>query len=113
MPPGWSLIDILPVCDENDWGGKQWLHARPFKWGYDLSDPAQKIVREEFDKVFDAVCNHFEQNGKTIHFRKEDSYSYLKLTDAFLYEHQRFINMHDEYEYFKLYGKRKKDNIEL
>lgn len=102
LPPGWSLIDILPVCDENDWGGKQWLHARPFKWGYDMSDPIQRIIREEFDKVFDAVCNDWERQGKDIHFRKEDNYNYLRLTDEFLYEHQRFMNMHDEYEFLKL-----------
>lgn len=34
LPPGWSLIEVAPVCEINDWGGKKWSDARPFDWGY-------------------------------------------------------------------------------
>lgn len=33
LPPGWSMIDISPLVDEDNWGGKRWLDARPFNWG--------------------------------------------------------------------------------
>lgn len=33
LPPGWSLIDIAPVINDDAWGGKRWLDARPFDWG--------------------------------------------------------------------------------
>lgn len=33
LPPGWSLIDVSPIIDEDAWGGKTWLHASAFKWG--------------------------------------------------------------------------------
>lgn len=34
VPPGWSMIEVCPVVDEDNWGGKRWLDARPFDWGY-------------------------------------------------------------------------------
>jgi hypothetical protein len=29
------MIDISPLVDEDNWGGKRWLDARPFDWGDD------------------------------------------------------------------------------
>lgn len=46
LPPGWSLIDISPVIDEDVWGGKRWIDAREFKWSAQL---------EEIKKAFDIV----------------------------------------------------------
>ena len=34
LPPGWSLITVEPIVDESTFGGKRWLDARPFDWGY-------------------------------------------------------------------------------
>ncbi len=45
LPPGWSLIDISPVSDEEVWGGKCWADARPFDWG-----TIDETKREEFNK---------------------------------------------------------------
>ena len=45
LPPGWSLIDISPVSNNDIWGGKRWLDARPFYWGTTSQDK-----RNEFDK---------------------------------------------------------------
>ena len=47
LPPGWSLIEIAPVVDEDLWGGKRWLDARPFIWGN-----IDQHLREHFDKVY-------------------------------------------------------------
>lgn len=54
IPPGWSMIDISPIVDEDAWGGKTWLHAASFKWG--STDP---IYREKFDKVYRAAAVRF------------------------------------------------------
>lgn len=47
LPPGWSLIEITPVVDEDIWGGKRWLDGRPFIWGN-----IDQHQREHFDKVY-------------------------------------------------------------
>lgn len=47
LPPGWSLIEIAPVIDEDLWGGKRWLDARPFIWGN-----LDEHLRNHFDKVY-------------------------------------------------------------
>lgn len=64
LPPGWSLISIEPVVDETLWGGKRWVDARPFDWGYSgdiynnkreaqqLYDYVYERAREEFFKVY-------------------------------------------------------------
>lgn len=98
IPPGWSLIDILPVCDADEWGGKRWLDARPFKWGYDDSDPQQKYTRLLFNEVFETAWDFFGKKS----FRSDDVFEYLRENDTFLYEHQKFIDSHYEYEFLKL-----------
>lgn len=47
IPPGWSMIDISPMCDEDVWGGKRWLDARPFIWG-----STDENFRKDFDSVY-------------------------------------------------------------
>lgn len=47
LPPGWSLVDISPVVDEDTWGGKTWQDSRAFNWG--TSDNTQ---RQGFDDVY-------------------------------------------------------------
>lgn len=51
LPPGWSLIDISPIVDEDAWGGKTWLHAASFKWG--TNDEKE---RKWFNKVYRAAA---------------------------------------------------------
>lgn len=33
IPPGWSMIEVSPVCSREAFGGKLWRDARPFWWG--------------------------------------------------------------------------------
>ena len=54
LPPGWSLIDISPIIDEDAWGGKTWLHAANFKWG--TNDNKE---REWFNKVYRAAAEAY------------------------------------------------------
>jgi len=42
LPPGWSLIEVTPVINEEIFPGKRWRDARPFKWG-DMSEDEKKI----------------------------------------------------------------------
>lgn len=63
LPPGWSLIDISPVLDEDKWGGKRWLDARPFEWGA-ISDK----YRTWYDEVYrvaavDYLSEHITRQG--------------------------------------------------
>jgi len=34
LPPGWSMLNITIVLDEDVWGGKTWKDARRFTWGW-------------------------------------------------------------------------------
>ena len=54
LPPGWSLISIEPIIDEDRWGGKLWKDARPFEWG-EISEAA----REEFFKIYYAAMRDY------------------------------------------------------
>lgn len=82
LPPGWSMIDVSPVIDEDIWGGKRWLDARPFTWGKEIEDDrklyddiylasAREYVhqthREQDKKISDLDVNGIE---KLIQFRK-------------------------------------------
>lgn len=52
LPPGWSLIEVAPVCDEDLWGGKRWLDARPFDWGYGGDDGKYKNIQQRFNFIY-------------------------------------------------------------
>lgn len=54
LPPGWSLISIEPVIDENRWGGKLWKDARPFQW----SSISEK-KRVEFNTIYEKALRHY------------------------------------------------------
>lgn len=47
LPPGWSLIDISPLIEEDVWGGKRWLDARPFTWGN-----TSEANRRKYNKLY-------------------------------------------------------------
>ena len=58
LPPGWSMIDISPVVDEDVWGGKRWLDGRPFDWGTPNED-----FRKKFNGVYRAAAiEYLSQN---------------------------------------------------
>lgn len=48
IPKGWSLIEVAPVCEYDEFGGKRWDDARPFDWGYS----EHKEIQEFFNKVY-------------------------------------------------------------
>lgn len=54
LPPGWSMIDISPIIDEDKWGGKQWLDAKAFNWG-----STDKECREKFNQVYRAAATEY------------------------------------------------------
>lgn len=54
LPPGWSLIDVSPIVNEDNWGGKRWLDGRPFKWGTTNED-----FRNEYNKIYEAAAREY------------------------------------------------------
>lgn len=64
IPPGWSLITIEPVMDSNLYGGKRWVDARPFDWGYggDVNNN-EKEVEQLFKLVYDYADLQFRQDS--------------------------------------------------
>lgn len=60
LPPGWSLISIDPVIDENRYGGKLWKDARPFTWGNPGTAEAE---REKFNAIYYAALRDYLRNN--------------------------------------------------
>lgn len=56
LPPGWSLISIDPIIDENKWGGKLWKDARPFSWG---NSGTQEDEREKFNEIYYSALRQY------------------------------------------------------
>lgn len=60
LPPGWSLLCIEPVVDDTLWGGKRWLEARPYFWGYGGDRLGNKReVQQLYDYVYDRAQKRF------------------------------------------------------
>lgn len=60
LPPGWSIIMIEPVIDKSIWGGKRWLDARPFDWGYGGDEVGhERAVSQLYNYVYDRAKNFF------------------------------------------------------
>lgn len=71
LPPGWSLIDISPLVDEELWGGKRWLDARPFDWG---KNGEQEDFRNKFNKIYRAAAiEYLSENCPKEVFEKYES----------------------------------------
>ena len=80
LPPGWSLIDISPIVDETNWGGKRWEDAKAFYWGSRTENKDDRETeRINFDKVFELVAKfylinyHPEKIPSDYTFNKEDN----------------------------------------
>lgn len=60
LPPGWSLIEITCVMNEDEWGGKRWQDAQLFDWGYGGDNNRnKKEIQVFFDKVYDLVMKKY------------------------------------------------------
>lgn len=57
IPPGWSLIEIVPVIKESVIGGKRWIDAEPFTWGSN-----NHAFRTHYDNVYrEAIIDYVIQ----------------------------------------------------
>lgn len=117
IPPGWSLIEITPVCELDNWGGKRWLDARPFDWGYGGDESKdKKNIQKYFDIIYDYVKQNYllqlgcseeeiETNGDSlINFRtwySDKIETARKESDIFSYEYFRNKEVDLEYGFLK------------
>lgn len=124
IPTGWSLIEVIPVCDEDNWGGKRWLDARPFDWGYGGSNGTyahgqdgklhKQGIQENFDKVFEWCQEQYlKQNGKydedkekrnqnTVFRSWYSKFKPKKEEDPFGWEFYQTLEINAEYGFLKL-----------
>lgn len=68
LPPGWSMIEISPVVNEDIWGGKRWLDARPFDWGDSKEEEhssQRQEQRQQYENILEAVIKDYlpKHNG--------------------------------------------------
>lgn len=115
IPTGWSLIDIIPVCDDEDWGGKTWLDARDFQWGYGEDEK----IKEFFDKIYHRAAQDYlekEQfDEEELNFRNDSELEKYK-DNKFAYDLLRELSIQKEYKFLKTiqlywYAQKGKDNI--
>lgn len=67
LPPGWSLITIEPVMDEDLYGGKRWADARPFDWGYggDMNNNAKEV-----EQLFELIYDFADRTFRTLRYQE-------------------------------------------
>jgi len=55
------MIEISPVVDEDIWGGKRWLDARPFDWGdtNEVNKDCTRQHREWYENILLAVTKDY------------------------------------------------------
>lgn len=111
IPPGWSLIEVTPVCTEDNWGGKRWLDARPFDWGYGGSNGEKQGIQNVFDEIYKIAradyLNLFnkEDSDENLQFRKWyiDAIERAKENnDTFAEEYYKTLELNAEYGFLKL-----------
>lgn len=68
LPPGWSLIDIAPIVDENVWGGKRWLDARPFIWG--TTNDEERATFDNYER--EAILEYLPQASPLCNLKRQD-----------------------------------------
>ena len=68
LPPGWSLIDIAPIVDENVWGGKRWLDARPFIWG--TTSDEERATFDNYER--EAILEYLPQASPLCNLKRQD-----------------------------------------
>lgn len=109
LPPGWSLIEVTPICDEDNWGGKRWLDGRPFDWGYGGKYGQKQSTQKLFDIVYKAATEKFMKDTGlvSINLRTDDTYkkygidSTGKYKDKFAYEFYKNKEVQNEYKLLK------------
>lgn len=134
IPPGWSMITIEPIVNENAWGGKTWEDARPFDYGYSGDKNGHKReVQQLFDYIFDQARKEFfslysidyiksnnivvydnvrNDNNEIIDINKKDeSIGTEDLIDELLkfkIWYYAFMDRYKENDYYLIYGYYKK-----
>lgn len=56
IPPGWSLIDVSPIVDEDRWGGKLWEDAKAFTWA-----EKDEKKHKEFMAIYERALREYVQ----------------------------------------------------
>ena len=111
IPPGWSLIEVTPVCNEDIWGGKRWIDARPFNWGYGGINGEKQGIQNIFDAVYTIARKDYlaslgkEDSEENLKFRLWYEDRILKAKeegDNFAYEYYKTLELNAEYGFLKL-----------
>lgn len=54
IPTGWSLIEITPISEDENWGGKTWGDSRPFDWGYGSNEQGEMPATQSlFNEIYE------------------------------------------------------------
>lgn len=108
LPPGWSLIEVAPVCSPDYWGGKTWGDARAFDWGYGGDENHdKKKIQEVFDAVYDDTVDlYLTSLGFTeedLNDEEEGRDTFMNFRLWYMDEIERYYSSGDKfgYEYFK------------
>ena len=111
LPPGWSMLNITIVLDEDVWGGKTWKDARRFTWGWggDINQEDNPPKREVYDKFVQPImeqyikdnCPDYILSNENEAFTKDSGekiFSNGEFTTDKLYEIERLLQFRRWYE---------------
>lgn len=106
IPPGWSLIEVTPICDEDNWGGKKWKDARLFDWGYGGTNGEKQGIQKVFDNVYKIAEEDYKKEIGKDNLNFSSWYSKeidnaKKNNDKFAYEYYKTLELNAEYNFLK------------
>ena len=70
IPTGWSMIEIVPVVENENFYDKTWTHARDFDWGYSDQKLGKNIaqqMREQFNEIYEIATKQFVKTYNQEH----------------------------------------------
>lgn len=103
LPPGWSVLCVEPIVDENAVSGKRWLDSRPFDWGYGGDSYGHK---REVQQLFDYVFKEAETEFLKSQFNEKE-------IEEIMETEIKTDETHDKSNYFRFnfWYKKKIDNL--
>lgn len=110
IPPGWSMIEVAPVCDEDNWGGKRWLDARPFDWGY---GGEKEDIQKIFDTIFKKATMQYLYLIKRMPYSETYNWndSYVKRLD-FRHTYDKYLTLYKDDNFKQELYKTRSQNLE-
>jgi hypothetical protein len=100
LPPGWSVIEIIPVLDQDITDDKTWKAAREYYWGYNNNSTEYDadLMRAYYNCVYDLAKDNFLTYAKWNLGLTSKNYSNQELIRHWLVGWKKYIEDNEDNE---------------